>query len=256
FMDQKLKNYSSGMQVRLAFSIAIREESDILLFDEVLAVGDAAFQQKCYEMFANMKEEGRTIILVTHDMSAVQRFCEKAILIDGGKIVLSGNPSEIADRYLEQNLDVRTKKKNKAGQDEIVNNYVVKNIKVTSKGASSGTRTFTSGYPITAEFTIASETTTQPIHVGFQVFNTDGAYVFGTNSKNAHVNPITAKVAKISVTIDQTLGPGTYYINVAVMNKNVSKVFRYLPKAVTFNIKQDSDVQGIVLMKNEWKVQE
>lgn len=77
FMDQKLKNYSSVMQVRLAFSIAIKAEGDILVLDEVLAVGDEAFQRKCFEYFASLKKQKKTVILVTHDMASVQRFCTK-----------------------------------------------------------------------------------------------------------------------------------------------------------------------------------
>jgi ABC-2 type transport system ATP-binding protein len=104
FMDQKLKNYSSGMQVRLAFSIAIRAQSDILLIDEVLAVGDAAFQQKCYDYFNELKQRGQTVVLVTHDMSAVRRFCEEALLLDAGKIVEIGEPEKIAKAYERINL--------------------------------------------------------------------------------------------------------------------------------------------------------
>jgi ABC-2 type transport system ATP-binding protein len=105
FMDQKLKNYSSGMQVRLAFSIAIRAKSDILLIDEVLAVGDAAFQQKCFDYFEKLKKEKRTIVLVTHDMSVVKRFCNRAILIDEGNLKLAGSPEEVANQYLFENLN-------------------------------------------------------------------------------------------------------------------------------------------------------
>lgn len=98
FQDQKLKNYSSGMQVRLAFSIAIRAKGDILLLDEVLAVGDAAFQQKCTDYFASL-HGNQTVILVTHSMTNVRKFCDRAILIDNGKIALDGNPNEVADAY-------------------------------------------------------------------------------------------------------------------------------------------------------------
>ena len=101
FMDQKLKNYSSGMQVRLAFSIAIRAQSDILLLDEVLAVGDEAFQRKCYDYFEALKRNNKTVIIVTHDMAAVERFCERAILIDKGKIVEEGSAEKIAHAYLD-----------------------------------------------------------------------------------------------------------------------------------------------------------
>src|SRR5690606_26376994 len=99
FMDQKLKNYSSGMQVRLAFSIAIKAESDILVLDEVLAVGDEAFQRKCYKYFAELKRNKKTVILVTHDMNSVQSFCNRAMLIEGGELVELSNPARIAQRY-------------------------------------------------------------------------------------------------------------------------------------------------------------
>jgi ABC-type polysaccharide/polyol phosphate transport system ATPase subunit len=101
FQDLKLKNYSSGMHVRLAFSVAIQVDADILLIDEVLAVGDAAFQQKCFDVFNRMREEGRTIVFVTHDMGAVTRFCHRAMLLERGSMVSIGDPRDIADRYLE-----------------------------------------------------------------------------------------------------------------------------------------------------------
>ena len=101
FQDQKLKNYSSGMQVRIAFSIAIRARGDILLLDEVLAVGDAAFQQKCNDYFNSLRDKGQTVILVTHSMESVRKFCNRAILIENGKIMESGDPNKIADAYLK-----------------------------------------------------------------------------------------------------------------------------------------------------------
>ncbi|MDA0171530.1 ABC transporter ATP-binding protein [Solirubrobacter taibaiensis] len=104
FVDLKLKNYSSGMAVRLAFSIAIEVDADVLLVDEVLAVGDAAFQHKCYQEFERLKAEGKTIIFVTHDMSAVERFCHRAMLIEKGKMVALGAPREIARAYNQLNF--------------------------------------------------------------------------------------------------------------------------------------------------------
>lgn len=101
FMEERLKNYSSGMQVRLAFSIAIKAEGDILLLDEVLAVGDEAFQRKCYAYFAELKRNKKTVILVTHSMDAVQQFCDKALMIDEGGIIKEGNPAVVAQTYRE-----------------------------------------------------------------------------------------------------------------------------------------------------------
>ena len=99
FQDQKLKNYSSGMQVRLAFSIAIRARGDILLLDEVLAVGDAAFQQKCNDYFVELKKQKQTVILVTHSMSDVRKFCNRAVLIENGKIIEEGDPDKVTKAY-------------------------------------------------------------------------------------------------------------------------------------------------------------
>jgi ABC-type polysaccharide/polyol phosphate transport system ATPase subunit len=104
FKDLKLKNYSSGMQVRLAFSVAIQVDAEILLIDEVLAVGDAAFQQKCFDVFHRMRDEGKTIVFVTHDMSALTRFCHRAMLLERGSMVHIGEPQDVADQYLEINF--------------------------------------------------------------------------------------------------------------------------------------------------------
>lgn len=101
FMDQKLKNYSSGMQVRLAFSIAIRAKGDVLVLDEVLAVGDADFQRKCNDYFESLYGR-QTVVLVTHDMENVRKFCDRAILIEKGEILKEGDPDEVATAY--QNL--------------------------------------------------------------------------------------------------------------------------------------------------------
>ena len=104
FKDLKLKNYSSGMHVRLAFAVAIQVDADILLIDEVLAVGDAAFQQKCFDAFATIRKQGKTIVFVTHDMGALKHFCHRALLLEQGSMVYLGDTEQVADRYLEINF--------------------------------------------------------------------------------------------------------------------------------------------------------
>ncbi|MEA2298771.1 MAG: type transport system ATP-binding protein [Solirubrobacteraceae bacterium] len=104
FVDLKLKNYSSGMTVRLAFAVAIQVDADILLIDEVLAVGDVSFQQKCYEQFHRMQREGKTIVFVTHDMSAVERFCDRVALLERGEMVELGEPRDVTRAYNELNF--------------------------------------------------------------------------------------------------------------------------------------------------------
>ena len=99
FTDMKLKNYSSGMQARLAFSIAMQAEADILLVDEVLAVGDAEFQRKCYAHFENLRKQRKTVLLVTHDLKIVKRYCDKSMYLRGGKLVYQGAPKKIIKMY-------------------------------------------------------------------------------------------------------------------------------------------------------------
>jgi len=103
FMDQKLKNYSSGMQIRLAFSIAIKADNDILMFDEVLAVGDANFQEKCIKQFERLRHSGKTVVLVTHNMVAIKQFCNRALLLNSGRIDFIGEPKEVINRYEKLN---------------------------------------------------------------------------------------------------------------------------------------------------------
>jgi len=110
FIDQKIKNYSSGMQVRLAFSVAIHANREILLMDEVLAVGDANFQSKCLTEFSRYKDMGKTVILVTHDISTVQRYCDRAMLLRNGKIEMIGNPEEVGNKYVYQNMSDEEKR--------------------------------------------------------------------------------------------------------------------------------------------------
>ncbi|EGE54028.1 ATP-binding cassette domain-containing protein [Streptococcus parauberis] len=118
FMNQKLKNYSSGMQVRLAFSVAIKAQGDVLILDEVLAVGDEAFQRKCNDYFMERKASGKTTILVTHDMGAVKKYCNRAVLIEDGLVKAYGNPDDVANQYSFDNAIVTEEESNEENETE------------------------------------------------------------------------------------------------------------------------------------------
>ena len=122
FMDQKLKNYSSGMQVRLAFTVAIKAQGDILVLDEVLAVGDEAFQRKCDDYFTKVRQDPtKTVILVTHDMSAIKRYCTRAMFIKDGEVAAIGDKDSVAERYTLENLEAE-KRKREQERERIANN--------------------------------------------------------------------------------------------------------------------------------------
>jgi ABC-type polysaccharide/polyol phosphate transport system ATPase subunit len=119
FTDLKLKNYSSGMQVRLAFSVMIQVDADILLIDEVLAVGDAAFQQKCFDEFHRLREEKKTILFVTHDMPAVRRFCHRAMLLERGEMLVIDEPETVTDYYIKVNFPQESLAASVSGEGEL-----------------------------------------------------------------------------------------------------------------------------------------
>ncbi|MDR2661338.1 MAG: ABC transporter ATP-binding protein [Lactobacillaceae bacterium] len=179
FMNQKLKNYSSGMQVRLAFSVAIKAKGDVLVLDEILAVGDEAFQRKSNDYFMQAKRENRTIILVTHDMGAVQKYANKAIMIKDGEIFMAGSPAEIANAYSQTNFeqsqkeeenkkDNTKKEKYKPGTSVLLPKFELKAI---SKDILKSNEEF--------EFEISYKVTKDiPTGVGFSVLDltSGGAY--------------------------------------------------------------------------------
>jgi ABC-type polysaccharide/polyol phosphate transport system ATPase subunit len=134
FADLKLKNYSSGMLVRLAFSVMIQVDADILLIDEVLAVGDAAFQQKCFDEFGRIRHSGATVLLVTHDMGAVQRFCDRALLLERGRKAELAETDLVADHYMQLNFSekARADEAEQAAAEETV-------VERPSEGPSPGT---------------------------------------------------------------------------------------------------------------------
>lgn len=181
FMDQKLKNYSSGMQVRLAFSIAIRANTDILVLDEVLAVGDEAFQRKCYEYFISLKRKGKTVVLVTHSMDAVRSFCTKAILINDGQLVVEDrNVDKVSDQYSKLFLPPQTEGNDTASTDKDTkkDRFGTGDIKFSNISHDYTKET------LRIKFSVNNKTsqTKEGIHLGINFYN-DNTVVTGNGTK-------------------------------------------------------------------------
>lgn len=251
FMDQKLKNYSSGMQVRLAFSIAIRAKSAILLIDEVLAVGDASFQQKCYEYFGNMKKTGQTVVLVTHDMSAVAKFCSRALLLADGDIMKIGKPKEITDAYLELNFTG-------IAADSPTKNLSANSPKISSVALLSETKNTMVTSVITGESCKIKFEFQNPgresLQFGLQIFNDAGTYCFGTNTSVSNIDPVSFGHGEVCMDIKLDLVPGNYSITGAIMNENATKVLVYRPRLVMFRVADTTGVEGVTNLKHEWSI--
>jgi ABC-2 type transport system ATP-binding protein len=255
FMDQKLKNYSSGMQVRLAFSIAIRANSGIIILDEVLAVGDAAFQQKCFEVFSDLKKRGTTIVLVTHDMSAVLRFCDRAMLISDGEIIIEGKPGDVAEKYLALNYEQTESEHADSKQDDPpAHNLPTINSAIISNAKGVKTSSFDPGDLLQAELSFENPTN-KSIHFGFQIYTSDAdVYCFGTNSKIAGLDPIAEKTGKVTISTKLSLVPGNYYITVATLNDSATALHHYRSKIAEFRIKKKTQQEGVALMEHNWRI--
>lgn len=176
FMDQKLKNYSSGMQVRLAFSMAIRAKADILLIDEVLAVGDTDFQRRCFDYFQKLKGNSTTVVFISHDMNAVREYCDRAILIDKSELVVEGSANKVAAEYTKMFINTAAGGMvDKSGKRWGDNALHFEKIEAPSK------LTIDDDYLAFKVQVKANKRVKSPV-IGFIVKNSAGADLVGTNT--------------------------------------------------------------------------
>lgn len=226
FMDQKLKNYSSGMQVRLAFSIAIQAKSDILLLDEVLAVGDALFQQKCYDYFEEIKRSGRTVVFISHDMGAIQTFCDRAILIEKGEKLVEGKPLEVIQRYNEI-LSASDSFKDRLEDASLLHIGVggaeVLKAEVLSKSGQV-TRKIGENEPFTIRVHYRTTKLIEHSVFGVGIMGDRGQSILGPNTKEVNFRPGALPERGYFDAYFETnpLAPGTYAIRAGILNASVT----------------------------------
>jgi ABC-type polysaccharide/polyol phosphate transport system ATPase subunit len=215
FVDLKLKNYSSGMQVRLAFAVLVQLDADVLLIDEVLAVGDAAFQQKCIDTLHRLHDEGRTIVLVTHDMGAIERFCDRAALFESGDLVELGDPGRVSHRYTELNFDHTAAREVPDESDQRHGSGAARVVEAWFADAE-GRRcemvqqmtpcSFHARIEVTRDLPAAS--------LGFSLTDAQHRNVFTTSTKwmGQRTGPVAAgEVLELAVCFDSRLAPGRYF---------------------------------------------
>lgn len=247
FMEERLKNYSSGMQVRLAFSIAIRAHADILLLDEVLAVGDEAFQKKCYSYFDKLKREKRTVILVTHDMAAVERFCTKAVFIEDGHVKMIGKPYRIAAAYSRSNSQNYDRTTGLNGDNEGVVPF-----KIVLRGTDGKEKTM---YDFEETMTVELSWQQKGVkHVGVAIFRENGEYVYGPNTYQEKTSAIKDQTARYTVRLN--LNEGRYFIKAGLMEANDTKVIAFIEEGPFFSVQRDyghGRWGGVTKLDHTWK---
>lgn len=243
FMGQKLKNYSSGMQVRLAFSIAIRAQSQILVLDEVLAVGDAAFQKKCYDHFMLLKKDQQTVVLVTHDMGAIRQYCDRAIMIDNGKVVDEGDPESIAQAYQRQFSNELKHEKQSVEVDEQDKHWGSGKMLCLKPKVAVHEDTVLLSCTYTALQDIPA-----PI-VGFTVFGPAGNNILEGNTKRIKYKTDTLRKndqLAIEWAIPNIFATGEYSVSVACCDQSATDYYDWYNDAAGFDIFKEGFTSGVV----------
>ncbi len=238
FMDQKLKNYSSGMEVRLAFSIAIKVSSDILLLDEVLAVGDAAFQKKCFDYFRKLKKDRKTVVFISHDMNSIREYCDRAILIERGGILKSGSADEVAQEYTKlflKNDKVATDNKNRWGSG----GAKIKAVDISKKVGSII-------IAIDAKF---NRTIQEPV-IGLHIKNPMGIKIFESNTKWEKLQ--TGEVGNgqrlvVQWEIADIFTNGVQTVTVALSDRDGTDFYDWWEDAAAFDIDKDKVTTAVTL---------
>lgn len=232
FMDQKLKNYSSGMQVRLAFSLATRSNADILLVDEVLAVGDASFQRKCFSYFKELKEKKKTVVFVTHSMDAVREYCDRAMLIEKSKIQIIGDPEDVARKYSMLFIDDGVQNRNTKNEEDHWGTGGVEIKTVTAKVHVEN---------IQIKSSIKVKEDIGRILFGLHISSADGKEITAMNNRMLNikdvVNPRQGDNIDFTWDVMNIFNDGDYSITLT-FNDDLGNVLEWFAKAQTFSVRR------------------
>lgn len=253
FMDQKLKNYSSGMQVRLAFSIAIRAKSEILLLDEILAVGDEAFQKKCIDYFYRIKNNDQTTILVTHDMTNVERFCDRVLVLDDGKVLgmYDAAKAKIVYEQLNRPESASFDKDEEVVIDKRWGTGEVKISAIRVNGSESDDIVVDHAKELRIDIDLEA-THKKRVVVGLAVYDANGIVLAGPNSGTMKI--ISSDSVQYVVPLNP-LNPGDYFLRAAVLDTNQQVIYDHIEDAVRIKIASlGTTLHGKVDMFGQWNI--
>ncbi len=260
FIDQKLKNYSSGMSVRLAFSVAIHANRDILLMDEVLAVGDSNFQQKCLEEFNKYKKKGKTVILVSHDILTIQQYCSRALVLKDGGVDFIGNAEDAGSFYINQNIKDEEVRLKRDDFGEIVSND---NKKVEIQGVEffdkngSPKKVFKTGDDIRVRIKYrAKEEIENPVF-GIAIYTQEGIHITGPNTQTSgyEISKINGNGLIDFVIANNFLLENSYKLTVNVYRKECAVPYDFKDKKYEFKITNNIKNQfGNVVVDHYWEI--
>ena len=263
FVDQKLKNYSSGMQVRLAFSVAIQADAQILLMDEVLAVGDARFQEKCFDVFARYKREGKTVVLVTHDIGSVNLYCDRALLLDHGHLHADGPPGEVTALYRRMMGSV-SEAEDTAGTGEHGDRWGTREVEIIATrllDIDGGThRVFSAGAPMIVEvdYTVHGDSVEDFLCV-LRFDRADGLTLGAPESTMARLSmvrqlPGTSGTLRYKVDALPLLS-ASYTLTVALHDQHRGHTYDQIERVQSFRVIDEKSRPGLVELGGTWEAQ-
>ncbi|MBP7963925.1 MAG: ABC transporter ATP-binding protein [Caldilineaceae bacterium] len=264
FIDMPVKHYSSGMYVRLGFAVAIHTEPDLLLVDEVLAVGDAAFQHKCMDAIQRFRTAGGTMILVSHDLGTIQTQCDRAIWLDRGKVGADGHPTDVVMAYLnkvaekeEAEADIDTLPELPEGQRWGTGRLRVDRVRLCDDKGIERVN-FVNGGPLTIELHYTAKEAIESPVFGIAIHHHNGTHVTGPNTKfaNLYIPQVAGKGIVRHIIPALTLLEGGYNISVAVVDDGDTEMFDYHDRAYSFRVYpgQSGERYGLVTLNGTWDV--
>ena len=256
FIDEPVKNYSSGMYVRLGFSVAINVDPDVLFVDEVLAVGDEAFQRKCNEKFAELRQAGKTIVLVSHGMAGVQNLCDRVAWFSHGELMQVGNPREVIEAYTgtvqtDRQIDEQGHNRWGSGEGRISDVTFINQFgERTTRVRSGEPATLRLGYDISSPIE-------QPVF-GIAICTIEGFHLTGPNSKDANFIPqVLEGTGHIDISFDPVLLlPGTYDLTVALYDFNCLHPYDVRQNVLRFDVARGPIAEngGVVSLSPKWRI--
>lgn len=271
FINQPVKTYSSGMFVRLAFAVAINVEPDILIVDEALAVGDVRFQLKCMDKFTEFKEKGITIIFVSHDTNAIKRFCERAIWLNEGSLMLDGDVDTVADKYLDylKELDfknsineikkieeIQLEEQNKEEEkNELVDIAEIRKVSIIDQSnKETDTINFGEKIRVKVEYYVNDLSISNPV-LGVAILRIDNLYICGLNTLLDNVKIPWKKGKNIFILEYESFNliGGSYYLDVALFDKTATVQIDYRTRIKEFFVKMEYVAEGITVLKHKWE---
>jgi ABC-2 type transport system ATP-binding protein len=250
FIDTQVKFYSSGMYVRLAFAVAIHVDPEILLVDEVLAVGDEPFQRKCLDRIKQFQQDGRTIILVTHSLEQVRQMCDRVVLLNAGEMLIDGSPAEAVRHFREANSDQEVLLQ--AGRKH---QLTISNPRTFGSNGSAQS-VYPAGASLGIEYDVTAEQEVTDWAAGVALTDASGLLIYGTNTviQNIAVAPISGR-RTVRFRFDQLpVAEGQYFIDVAV-HPRIGPDYHRIDRAVSFQVSNDTNDAGVLALSPKIEIE-